>query len=93
MSDGVSPSSPNGASSDVAEYACAASIASTMSSGSTSSRSANSGMVGVLPSAPVISGRVWFNRVASSWSRRGTRMVHPLSRKWRLSSPTIVADA
>ena len=29
----------------------------------------------------------------SSWTRRGTRTAQPLSRKWRLSSPTIVGVA
>ena len=32
-------------------------------------------------------------RRCSSWTRRGTRTAQPLSRKWRLSSPTMVGVA
>ena len=45
------------------------------------------------PAAGLEPGRILLTRTASSWSRRGTRMAHPLSRKWRFSSPTIVAAA
>src|SRR5450759_1181657 len=35
----------------------------------------------------------WLTLNDSSWRRRGTLMAHPLSRKYRLSSPTIVGVA
>ena len=72
------PVSPTGASSELVEYAWAASIASTISSGSTSRWLANSGTEGALPRDPVSVEIAWFNFSAVSWRRRGTRTDHPV---------------
>ena len=45
-------------------------------------------MVGERPRLAVSASTVRDMRPLSSWRWRGTRMVHALSRKWRLISPT-----
>ena len=46
-------------------------------------------MLGERPSLPVSRSIAPDIEAFSSWSARGTRIAHPLSRKWRLISPTI----
>src|SRR5918995_935886 len=52
-----------------------------------------SSMVGDRPRRWVRVATLWFTSSMSSWSRRGTRTAHRLSRKCRLSSPSIVGVA
>ena len=64
------------------------SIASSTSSGVVFSSSAISAMLGERPSLPVSRSIAPDIDAFSSWSARGTRIAQPLSRKWRLISPT-----
>ena len=52
------------------------------------SSSAISAMLGERASLPVSRSIAPDIEALSSWSARGTRMAQPLSRKWRLISPT-----
>ena len=74
--------------SETVEYAEPTSIASSTSSGVVFSSSAISAMLGERASLPVSRSIAPDIEAFSSWSARGTRMAQPLSRKWRLISPT-----
>ena len=63
------------------------------SSSSTPARSAISRVVGARPSSWPRVPIVRSSSRCSSCTRRGTRTAHPLSRKWRLSSPMMVGVA
>jgi len=63
-------------------------MASSTSSGVVFSSSAISAMLGERPRRPVSRSMAPDMEAFSSWSARGTRIAQPLSRKWRLISPT-----
>ena len=50
-------------------------------------------MLGERPSRPVSRSIAPDIDAFSSWSARGTRIAQPLSRKWRLISPTMFGVA
>ena len=69
------------------------SSASSTSSGVVFSSAAISATLGERPRREVSRSMVADMRAFSSCSARGTRMAQPLSRKWRLISPTTVGVA
>jgi hypothetical protein len=82
-----------GAARDSEKCAVAASSPTTTSSRSISRNAAISAGVGVRPVRSAISRAPRSTRSASSFALRGTCVVQPVSRKWRLSSPRIVGIA
>ncbi len=54
---------------------------------------ASSASVGVRPSRCVSAGTTASSACRSSWTCRGGRTTHPLSRRWRLISPEMVGIA